>query len=386
MQQSESAGRAAAGKRASIIGIGCNLGLFGVKLAAGLLSGSLSVAADAFNNLSDASSSLISLLGFKLGERPADPEHPYGHGRYEYLAGLCVSVLILAVGIELLRSSIGRILAPEPVDFTWLTAAILVLSIAVKAGMAVFYRRTGRRIGSNTLTAAAADSRNDVLATGCVLAGALLSRLTGRELDGFVGLGVAVFILYSGFGLVRGTLDPLLGRAPEPAEVEAIRQKILGYPGVIGTHDLLVHDYGPGRQFASVHVEMSAADDPLQSHAVVDTIERDFLREYGLNLVVHMDPVADVDTAAGRFRQWVEAQARAVDPALTVHDLAVMPGADGGAAVFSFDCAAPASLPLSDGEIQARLAARVAARYPRCRCEITVDRGYAALPHNDPAR
>ena len=338
MQQSESAGRAAAGKRASIIGIGCNLGLFGVKLAAGLLSGSLSVAADAFNNLSDASSSLISLLGFKLGERPADPEHPYGHGRYEYLAGLCVSVLILAVGIELLRSSIGRILAPEPVDFTWLTAAILVLSIAVKAG----------------------------------------------ELDGFVGLGVAVFILYSGFGLVRGTLNPLLGRAPEPAEVEAIRQKILGYPGVIGTHDLLVHDYGPGRQFASVHVEMSAADDPLQSHAVVDTIERDFLREYGLNLVVHMDPVADVDTAAGRFRQWVEAQARAVDPALTVHDLAVMPGADGGAAVFSFDCAAPASLPLSDGEIQARLAARVAARYPRCRCEITVDRGYAALPHNDP--
>ena len=171
MQQSESAGRAAAGKRASIIGIGCNLGLFGVKLASGLLSGSLSVAADAFNNLSDASSSLISLLGFKLGERPADPEHPYGHGRYEYLAGLCVSVLILAVGIELLRSSIGRILAPEPVDFTWLTAAILVLSIAVKAGMAVFYRRTGRRIGSDTLTAAAADSRNDVLATGCVLAG-----------------------------------------------------------------------------------------------------------------------------------------------------------------------------------------------------------------------
>ena len=364
MQQSESAGRAAAGKRASIIGIGCNLGLFGVKLAAGLLSGSLSVAADAFNNLSDASSSLISLLGFKLGERPADPEHPYGHGRYEYLAGLCVSVLILAVGIELLRSSIGRILAPEPVDFTWLTAAILVLSIAVKAGMAVFYRRTGRRIGSDTLTAAAADSRNDVLATGCVLAGALLSRLTGQELDGFVGLGVAVFILYSGFGLVRGTLDPLLGRAPEPAEVEAIRQKILGYPGVIGTHDLLVHDYGPGRQFASVHVEMSAADDPLQSHAVVDTIERDFLREYGLNLVVHMDPVADVDTAAGRFRQWVEAQARAVDPALTVHDLAVMPGADGGAAVFSFDCAAPASLPLSDGEIQARLAARVGGPLP----------------------
>ena len=385
MQQSEAASRAAAGKRASRIGIGCNLALFAVKLAAGLLSGSLSVAADAFNNLSDASSSLISLLGFKLGEKPAEPEHPYGHGRYEYLAGLCVSVLILAVGIELLRSSIGRILAPEPVDFTWLTAAILVLSIAVKAGMAVFYRRTGRRIGSDTLTAAAADSRNDVLATGCVLAGALLSRATGKELDGFVGLGVAVFILYSGFALVRSTLDPLLGRAPEPAEVEAIRQKILGYPGVIGTHDLLIHDYGPGRQFASVHVEMSAAGDPLQSHAVVDTIERDFLRDLGLNLVVHMDPVADVDTAAGRFREWVAAQARAVDPALTIHDLCVMPGEDGSAAVFSFDCAAPPDLPLDDGEIGRRLAEKVKARYPRCRCEITVDRGYAALPHKDPA-
>lgn len=382
--QTNSDARSAQGKRASTIGIGCNLFLFTVKLVAGLLSGSLSVAADAFNNLSDASSSLISLLGFKLGEKPADPEHPYGHGRYEYLAGLCVSVLILAVGIELLRSSFDRILHPQTVDFTWLTGGILVLSIAVKAGMAIFYRRVGSRIQSETLFAAAADSRNDVLTTGCVLAAAVVSRLIHLELDGFVGLGVAIFILYSGFDLVRGTLDPLLGRAPQPEEVEAIRKKILSYPGVIGTHDLLIHDYGPGRQFASVHVEMAAADDPLQSHAVVDSIERDFLREKGLNLVVHMDPVADVDTAAGRFRQWVSAQARAVDPSLTVHDLCVIPGEDGSGAVFSFDCAAPADLPLTDDQIRTRLAQKVAVRYPRCRCDITVDRGYAALPHKEP--
>ena len=382
--QTEQSARAAAGKRASAVGIGCNLALFAVKLAAGLLSGSLSVAADAFNNLSDASSSLISLLGFKLGEKPADPEHPYGHGRYEYLAGLCVSVLILAVGIELLKTSAERILQPQPVDFTWLTAGILLLSIAAKAGMAAYYRRTGRRIGSDTLIATAADSRNDVLATGCVLVGALIARFAHLELDGYVGMGVALFILYSGFGLVRGTLDPLLGRAPQPEEVEAIRRKILSYPGVIGTHDLLIHDYGPGRQFASVHVEMAASADPLQSHQVVDSIERDFLREQGLNMVVHMDPVADVDTAAGRFRQWLSRQAAQVDPSLTVHDICVMPGEKGGAAVFSFDCAAPPDLPLTDDAIRADLTKRVLARYPHCRCEITVDRGYAALPHPEP--
>ena len=378
--------RAAEGKRASIVGICCNLSLFLAKLLAGLLSGSLSVAADAFNNMSDASSSLISLLGFKLGEKPADPEHPYGHGRYEYLAGLCVSVLIMAVGIELLKSSFSRIVTPEPVDFTLLTAVILGLSIAVKAGMMIFYRRVGRRIDSQTLIAAAADSRNDVLTTACVLAGALISRVSSFELDGIVGLGVALFILYSGFGLVRDTLDPLLGHAPAPQEVEAIRQKILSYPGVIGTHDLLIHDYGPGRQFASVHVEMSAAGDPLQSHAVVDTIERDFLRERGLNLVVHMDPVADVDTAAGRFREWIAGQARTVDPALTIHDLCVIPGGPEGRTAFNFDCAAPADLALSDDEIRRRLADKVAERYPRCRCDITVDRGYAAMPHPEPPR
>ena len=382
--QPVTASRAAEGKRASIVGICCNLSLFLAKLLAGLLSGSLSVAADAFNNMSDASSSLISLLGFKLGEKPADPEHPYGHGRYEYLAGLCVSVLIMAVGIELLKSSFSR--TPEPVDFTLLTAVILGLSIAVKAGMMIFYRRVGRRIDSQTLIAAAADSRNDVLTTACVLAGALISRVSSFELDGIVGLGVALFILYSGFGLVRDTLDPLLGHAPAPQEVEAIRQKILSYPGVIGTHDLLIHDYGPGRQFASVHVEMSAAGDPLQSHAVVDTIERDFLRERGLNLVVHMDPVADVDTAAGRFREWIAGQARTVDPALTIHDLCVIPGGPEGRTAFNFDCAAPADLALSDDEIRRRLADKVAERYPRCRCDITVDRGYAAMPHPEPPR
>ncbi|MDD4850357.1 MAG: cation diffusion facilitator family transporter, partial [Gemmiger sp.] len=293
------AGRAAIGRFASVVGIGCNAVLFAAKLAIGLLSGSLSIAADAVNNLSDASSSVISLLGFKMGAKPADAEHPYGHGRYEYLAGLSVAVLIMVIGVELLKSSIDKILAPTPVQFTVWTVVVLGFSILLKGWMMAFNHKMGLRIHSETLLATAADSRNDVITTAAVLAAALLSRWTGVELDGWMGLAVAVFILCSGFGLVRDTLDPLLGRAPDEDEVQEIRKAIMAYPGVMGTHDLLIHDYGPGRQFASVHVEMRADADPLRTHAVVDGIERDFMRERGLNLVVHMDPMADVNTALG---------------------------------------------------------------------------------------
>lgn len=375
--------RAQAGQRASVIGVGCNVVLCLCKLLVGWLSGSLSIAADGVNNLSDASSSIVSLLGFRMAAKPADAEHPYGHGRYEYLAGLSVAVLIMVIGVELLKSSVTRILNPAPVNFTLPAAAVLLGSILVKALMMLFYRQVGFAIASGTLVAAAADSRNDVLTTAGVLAGALVSRLSNWELDGPVGLVVAVFILYSGFGLVRDTLDPLLGRAPEPEEVEEIREKILSYPGVIGTHDLLIHDYGPGRQFASAHVEMRATDDPMQAHAVVDMIERDFLHERGLNLVVHMDPIADVDTALGQLTEWVAAQARTVDPDLTLHDLCVMPGRDAGHTVLAFDCVVPKAFPVEDEDLKNSIAALVQRRWPSYRCEITIDRDYAALPHTE---
>lgn len=372
--------RAKVGKKTSLVGIGCNLTLFAIKLVAGLLSGSLAVAADAVNNLSDASSSVISLLGFQMGSKPADAEHPYGHGRYEYLAGLSVAVLILVIGVELLKTSVQRTLHPEPVDFTVVTGMVLVVSILIKAAMQIFYHKVGQKIDSNTLEAAAADSRNDVLTTTGVLLGMLVTYFTSISLDGPVGLAVAAFILYSGFGLIRDTLDPLLGHAPEPEEVETIRQKILGYPGVIGTHDLLIHDYGPGRQFASAHVEMSAATDPLQAHEVIDQIERDFLEEKGLNMVVHMDPVAEVDTALGQMNEWLATQVRTIDAALTVHDLRVMTEED-GRTLLEFDCVVPRGFGIPDEALRSEVTRLVQQRWPRSDCRITVDHDYAALPH-----
>lgn len=373
--------RARCGQKAGLVGIGCNVALFAAKLAIGLLSGSLSIAADAVNNLSDAASSVISLLGFKMGAKPADAEHPYGHGRYEYLAGLSVAVLILVIGLELAKSSIGKVLHPTPVAFSGALVAVLVLSILLKCWMMVFNRALGERIDSQTLLATAADSRNDVITTACVLASAVLSRYTVLELDGWMGLAVAVFILVSGFGLVKETLDPLLGRAPDAAEVEAIRQRILSYPGVIGTHDLMLHDYGPGRQFASVHVEMRADADPMKSHAVVDSIERDFLQEYGLSMVVHMDPVADVNSAIGKLNEWLLEQVRTIDPALTIHDLCVLAGTEQKRPALEFDCAVPRGFAVDDQDLKERIARQVHRKFPGYDCVITIDRDYAALPH-----
>ena len=294
--------RSAYGKAASLVGIGCNVLLFAGKLVAGLLSSSVAIMADAVNNLSDASSSLISLLGFKLADRPADAEHPYGHGRFEYLSGMTVAVMILAIGVELLRSSVGKIFAPEPIVFSWVSVGVLAASIVVKCWMAAFNANMGRRIGSTTLEATASDSRNDVITTSAVLLCTMIARLTGLDLDGYVGAAVAVFILVSGVSLIKETLNPLLGNAPSPELVGHIREKLMSYPGVLGVHDLMIHDYGPGRQFASVHVEMSARRDPIESHEVIDGIERDFLKDERLHLVVHYDPVATDDPRVPALR------------------------------------------------------------------------------------
>ena len=377
-------GRTAVGQLASVVGILCNVVLFAGKIVVGLLTGSLAIAADAVNNLSDASSSIISLVGFKLSAKPADAGHPYGHGRFEYLAGLTVALMILVIGVELFRSSVSKILAPTPVSFGLASVAVLVLSILLKGWMMGFNRAMGRRIDSETLIATATDSRNDVLTTAVVLAGGVIAHLTGWSLDGWMGLGVALFILYSGFGLVRETLDPLLGRAPDEKEVGEIRQKILSYPGVTGTHDLMIHDYGPGRQFASAHVEMSADLEPMRAHAVVDRIERDFMRERGLNMLIHMDPVADVNTALGQLTEWMRGQVRLIDPRLTIHDFCVIPGEEGEKTKLEFDCVAPRDFPVEDEDLRQSIAKLVRKKYPRCDCEITIDRDYAAMPHEEP--
>ena len=279
--------RAAYGNLACWVGVACNLLLCLGKLTVGTLFGSIAIMADALNNLSDASSNVVSLVGFKLAGKAPDAEHPFGHARYEYLAGLVVSVTILGIGFSLLKESVVKVLHPTPVQFGWLTVAVLVVSILVKLWMSGFNRTIGRIIGSETLIATAADSRNDVLSTSAVLIAAVLCRVTGWDvLDGLMGVGVAAFILISGWGLVMDTLSPLLGESPSEDLVDHIEQKVLSYPGVLGMHDLMVHDYGPGHQFASLHVELPAEQDPLEAHDLIDNIERDFLKNDRL-LVTH---------------------------------------------------------------------------------------------------
>ena len=373
------AARAAYGRMAGLVGVVCNLLLCAGKAAVGLLSGSISISADAVNNLSDASSSIVSLVGFKLAARPADDEHPYGHARFEYLAGLAVAVMVLLIGLELGKTSIQRILHPAPVSFSAPAAAVLAASILVKLWMAAFNRRVGRMIGSAALEATAADSRNDVLSTGAVLAAGIVSHYTRLSLDGWMGLAVAAFILVSGAGLVRDTIDPLLGEAPDPALVAHIHDRAMSYPGGLGVHDLMVHDYGPGRRFASLHVEMAAEGDVMASHDLIDNIERDFYRDDKLNVVIHFDPIVTSDAAVGDLRRWMAAQVKEIDPRITVHDLRTVPGPTHTNVIF--DCVAPLDLGMSELELKKAIKGRVHAQRPELFCVITVEHSFAPVPH-----
>lgn len=366
--------RNAYGTLASTVGIVCNVLLCVGKGAIGLFAGSVSIVADAVNNLSDASSNVVSLLGFHMAGRPADREHPYGHGRYEYLAGMVVAVLVLVIGVELVRSSVEKLINPSPTEFSPAVAIVLVASMLVKAWMMLFNRTLGRRIGSVTLEATAMDSRNDVITTGAVLAAAVVSALTGVDLDGWAGLAVGCFILWSGFGLMRETIDPLLGRTPSDELVRHIHDTIMGYPGVLGTHDLMVHDYGPGRQFASAHVEMAAEASPLDSHDTLDNIEREFLERDGMHVVLHYDPIVTDDPQVCDLRNWIAQQVKVIDPELTIHDLRCVPGPTHTNVIF--DCVRPHGLAMSDDELRGTISGLVKSRHPGYDCVITVDRSY----------
>ena len=377
---SDPAVRAGYGRLAGVTGIVCNLLLFALKLLAGTISGSVSITADAVNNLSDASGSIVTLVGFKLASRPADDEHPYGHARMEYLSGLAVAVLILVIGVELVKSSVGKILHPEAVEFSALIVVILVCSILVKLWMAVFNRKLGRRIGSAALTAAAADSRNDVLTTGAVLISTVVCSLTGwARLDGIMGVAVAAFILWSGWGLVMDTLSPLLGESPSPELVEHIEQTVMGYPGVLGMHDLMVHDYGPGHQFASLHIEFPAETDPLKAHDVIDNIENDFIKRDGLQVTIHYDPIVTTDAAVGVLRTRLMEKARQLDPCLSIHDLRIVPG-DTHTNVL-FDLEFPAGYTGNKDEMLAAMCQFVHEQDPKYSCVVKVEQSYASAAH-----
>lgn len=316
------------GKLSGTLGIVCNALLSAVKIAAGYLTGSMSVTADGLNNLSDAASSIVMLLGFKFAEKPADKEHPYGHARYEYLAGLTVSALILVIGYELCKSSVQEIFRPSPVGYSPVLVSVLIFSILLKSGMMLFNLRAGRKIASKALLAAAADSRNDIIATGAVLTAVLVEHFTGFRADGYMGLLVSLFILYSGISMARETVSPLLGEGADGELRRYLTEYIESCPMVIGCHDLMVHDYGPGRCYASIHVEMAENVDAMQSHETIDRIERECLSRFDIHLVIHHDPVPVDDPETERLKQLVSTILKVRDERLEIHDFRIPAGSE----------------------------------------------------------
>lgn len=318
--------RSAYGNMAGWVGIFCNIVLFAGKLLIGTLSASISITADALNNLSDATSSIITLIGFKMSSKPADAEHPFGHARIEYISGLIVSVMVIVIGVELGKSSFDKIVEPTAVNYTVWTYVVLVAAILIKLWMAYFNLKLGKKIDSATLKATYADSRNDVITTSAVLLSAVIFSFSGVNLDGWMGLAVSVFILFSGIGLVKETLNPLLGQAPDPQLVQYIDEKINSYANVLGTHDLILHDYGPARRYASAHVEISSKEDVMIAHDIIDTIEKDFLEKDNIHLIIHYDPVQTDNKQVEIAHEQVKKCLSKIDSKLTFHDLRVIDG------------------------------------------------------------
>ena len=318
--------RLAYGRLAGVTGILCNVLLCGLKLLAGVLAGSLAMIADAFNNLSDAGSAVVTLIGFKLAGMPADKDHPFGHGRIEYLSAMGVAVLIILAGFELATTALDKILHPTEATFSIVSAIILTVSIAIKLWMALFHRHIGRLIRSDALTAAGIDSRNDVICTGVVLVSSLVGWRTGWAVDGYVGMAVALFVIWSGFTVIRDTMSPLLGQAPDPELVEGIRQAVLSHEGVVGIHDMIVHDYGPGRIIVSLHAEVPEDQPISKSHDVIDNIEMQLMEQFNIVSCIHMDPI-DVDNPETlQLKAMATELLAGLDEQLSLHDFRVVAG------------------------------------------------------------
>lgn len=367
------------GTLAAAVGILSNIFLCIIKGLIGLFSGSIAVTADAVNNLSDAASSVITLLAFKIAGKPADEEHPYGHARMEYISGMAVSFIIILLGLELMGSSFEKILHPEEVGVSALTYLVLIVSIAVKLWQGMFNRNLGKRISSEALQATAADSLNDVFSTGAVLLSTLVYQFTAIPIDGWVGMLVAIFITVSGVKLIMETGSPLLGQAPDPQMVRELEEKITAYDGVIGIHDLQVHNYGPGRVFATVHAEVPANRDILVSHDIIDNIEREVGHEMNLNLVIHMDPVVTDDERLNQLHAQVQQIVAGIDSNLSMHDFRAVFGPTHTNLVF--DVVVPPGFSLSDSELSRRIEQQVQTLGSYF-CVITVDHNYAYFPQN----
>lgn len=362
------------GKLAGIVGILSNTLLCVMKILVGLISGSIAIVADAINNLADASSSLITLIGFKLAGMPEDKEHPYGHARIEYLAGLLVSVIIIVVGFELGKGSVEKIITPTPTEFNATVVIVLLLAIGIKVWQAVFNIAAGKKINSMTLIATGADSRNDVISTSVVLLSLIIGHVFEIQIDGYMGVLVALFIIWSGIGLVRETVSPLLGEAPDPEMVKEIEDIANEHEGVLGIHDLVVHNYGPGKVFASLHVEVDAAVDVMVSHDMIDNIEHEVSQQLNITCTVHMDPIDLTDPNREPLKHLLMQKIASVDGLQNFHDLRLVPGPTHTNVVF--DVTVTPGCKLSEDEIAEIFAATVK-EYNESFCTVVeFDRAY----------
>lgn len=366
--------RKAYGLLCGAVGIFLNVLLFAGKLFAGTVSGSIAITADAFNNLSDAGSSVITLLGFQLAGQKPDKNHPFGHGRIEYLSGLVVSVLILLMGVELGKSSVEKILHPEEVEFSALAIGILAASIAVKVYMCFYNRRIGKRIDSLAMEATAMDSLSDSISTAVVLVASVVGHFTSLQIDGWCGALVALFILWTGFSAARDTISPLLGQPPTPEFVKEIQEIVKAHKGVRGIHDLVVHDYGPGRLMISLHAEVPANEDIMSLHDEIDNIERELREKLNCEAVIHMDPVVTDDIATERAREKVTELVHVVDPAISIHDFRMVTGPTHTNVIF--DAVVPFGFRLSDGETAEAISRAVRTMEGNYYAVVTVEKSY----------
>lgn len=341
--------REAYGMMCGIVGVCFNILLFVGKFLAGTFSNSIAITADAFNNLSDAGSSVVTLLGFKLAGAKPDTEHPFGHGRIEYISGLVVAAAILLMGYELIRDSIGKILHPEETEFTVLVAVILIASILVKLYMAYYNRSVGKKLDSTAMKAVATDSLSDMVATTVVLLASVFTHFTGIKIDGYCGLVVGALVGYAGFDAARETLNPLLGQPPAREFVEKIDEIVMSHPEVCGMHDLIVHDYGPGRQMISLHAEVPAEGNILELHEVIDNIETELRRELGCEATIHMDPIVTSDEHVSETKAAMVSLIKAIDEELSIHDFRMVTGESHTNLIF--DVLAPFNFRLTDEEL-----------------------------------
>ncbi|HEX2947532.1 MAG TPA: cation diffusion facilitator family transporter [Clostridia bacterium] len=365
------------GKLAGKVGIATNFLLFLIKIAVGTLFHSISITADAVNNLSDSGSSVVTLVGFKISGKPADADHPYGHARMEYISGLIVSFVIVILGFQLVQTSVDKIIHPQTAQFSWITILVLVVSILIKLWQCLFYRKIGKTIDSSALVATSFDSRNDILATSSVLIATIITALTGFNLDGYMGVVVALFIMYSGGRLIMDTVSPLLGNPPSEELVCKIYKKIQSYEGIVGMHDLSVHNYGVGKCFASVHCEVSADQDIMVSHDIIDNIERDFLKDMDIHMVIHLDPVITDDNKTNELKAAVKDVIGQISGQIGMHDFRVVWGVTHSNLIF--DIVVPFGFNMKDSELISLITDKVQELDAAYRAVITVDHDYVPV-------